>query len=75
MGEFEIDAGLQVLKQAVEIDDFKLRKAAVEGLTKLAANMKDKLDDEACSGIVAVLREPAIGKGSFAGTSRRVGVR
>ena len=59
LGEFEVIDGLPTLQTAVDSDVFKIRKAAVEGITKLSAKLDGKLDDSR-AGLVAALREPAM---------------
>ena len=59
LGEFEVNAGLSALQEATTSEDFKIRKASVEGIAKLAANLQGKLA-ESRSQIVATLRETAM---------------
>ena len=60
LGEFEVADGLEALQTAVGTEDFRIRRAAVEGITKLAANLKDSLADEDRTALIEVLREPAM---------------
>lgn len=57
LGEFEVDAGISALKQAVACDDFTIRKSAVEGITKLSANLPGQLNS---AELVPLLREGAM---------------
>ncbi len=59
LGEFEIDNGLNALITAVKTEDFKLRRAAVEGIAVLSSKLGPQLD-ESRAELVAALREPAM---------------
>lgn len=59
LGEFEVDNGIPALKTAVNTDDFKIRRAAIEGITRLAANLEADLDPSRAD-LVRVLNDKAM---------------
>ena len=59
LGEFEVDDGLEALIDAVKTEDFKIKRAAVEGIAKLSDKLKSSLDGSR-SKLVSVLKEPAM---------------
>lgn len=59
LGRFEVDTGLTPLVQAVQYDDFEIRRAAIEGIINLAVNLEGSITD-ADPDLVSALEVPAM---------------
>ena len=59
LGEFEIDNGLDTLVVASKYENFEIRRAAIKGISTLAANLETDIKTSR-EDLVATLKEPAM---------------